>query len=768
MANELATEQQDHDPPNRDSVRSRTGSCDKEAALDQAQAMAQSPESGIRFHDMDSLRAAMMLLGLVFHVAWFFQPIYFWNTLSDSQGSIGFQYFFTWVHQFRMQVFFLIAGFFACLLIRKRGLLSFAKNRFLRVVIPLLISMLTIWPLMKLQYLRGVLLYELLTGTTPLTNEDLKQAAQEEIFRSIRESEPPRPSNRISTLGPTAITVSQCRRSQPDQLGRTVKGDLDWIVMKALAKERGRRYKTSDALAEDIQRHLNDVPIDARPPSTAYQLSRFYRRNKALVNVTGFVVLIMFATSLAVIGSSREAERSRRRAANEVYVHNLNLAASGKLKPESWRYEGVQLGIDEDRIEFILGFNRQMLGDLVQAQAHYVTAMKVNPKNASVMSAGRLLALQTGRYEDYFDQSTLELLQRAVPTNPEDYLFLASSKMISDSPTEAKKLADIAVKSRPSTFAIAVRAKVIVWLYLMTGDSQELMIVDKHLEALHQLQDVYPMSPYFLETQLFVKTALVIFASEIDRARYTAEAREVADLLVEKYPRFGPARYRRAVFLDIIGETEASLEEWSAATTISGMSGWSVDEAFRKYRIGRVQEVGNSLDTLSLNSGDVIRALFFDTESGRAGATVRAKKAFHTQKEKQTFDELNLRLLLFTGDLKTSTSMAKELLSRDIEPTTLWSRWERSKLQYYASGDADVLLEIAGNSPVKQCDAFSLIGARLMCEGRRADAIRYFEQAIGTRVVWWRYHQVSDVYLERMKSDEGWPDWFPANDHGHL
>ena len=97
---------------------------------------AKSPVSGIRFHDMDSLRAAMMLLGLVFHVAWFFLPHDLWQPISDSQGSIGFLYFFSWVHQFRMQVFILIAGFFSCLLIRKRGNLPFVQNRFVRIVIP--------------------------------------------------------------------------------------------------------------------------------------------------------------------------------------------------------------------------------------------------------------------------------------------------------------------------------------------------------------------------------------------------------------------------------------------------------------------------------------------------------------------------------------------------------------------------------------------------------------------------------------------------------
>ena len=127
--------------------------------------------SSPRFHDMDSLRAAMMLLGLVFHAAWFFQPFYFGNTLSDSGASTGFLYFFAWVHQFRMQVFFLIAGFFACLLIKKRGHIGFAKNRFMRIVVPLGLAMLTIWPLMKLQYLRGGLVSGRILSDEPLLTQ---------------------------------------------------------------------------------------------------------------------------------------------------------------------------------------------------------------------------------------------------------------------------------------------------------------------------------------------------------------------------------------------------------------------------------------------------------------------------------------------------------------------------------------------------------------------------------------------------------------------
>ncbi len=121
-----------------------------------------------RFHDLDSLRAAMMLLGVVFHAAWFFIPVYYGHTLSDVEGAWGYSYFFGWVHQFRMQTFFLIAGFFACLLVNKRGAWSFAKNRFMRVVLPLVLGLVTLWPLMKLQYLRGGLISGRIISDEPL------------------------------------------------------------------------------------------------------------------------------------------------------------------------------------------------------------------------------------------------------------------------------------------------------------------------------------------------------------------------------------------------------------------------------------------------------------------------------------------------------------------------------------------------------------------------------------------------------------------------
>jgi serine/threonine protein kinase/WD40 repeat protein len=144
-------------------------------------------------------------------------------------------------------------------------------------------------------YALAVLLYELLTGTTPFDSERLKKAALDEIRRIIREEEPPRPSTRLSTLGATLPAVSARRKMEPGKLSALVRGDLDWIVMKGLEKDRTRRYETASAFAADVKRYLREEAIEARPPSAGYRLRKFVKRNRGPVVAAALVLSALLA-----------------------------------------------------------------------------------------------------------------------------------------------------------------------------------------------------------------------------------------------------------------------------------------------------------------------------------------------------------------------------------------------------------------------------------------------------------------------------------------
>jgi tetratricopeptide (TPR) repeat protein len=150
-------------------------------------------------------------------------------------------------------------------------------------------------------YSLGVLLYELLTSTTPCDKERLRTAAYDEIRRIIREEEPARPSLRVTTLGQASTPMSAKRGSDPARLSQLFRGELDWIVMKALEKDRNRRYETASAFAADVERYLKDEPVQACPPSAVYRLRKFARRNKGPVLAASLVLMALVAS---IIGTT--------------------------------------------------------------------------------------------------------------------------------------------------------------------------------------------------------------------------------------------------------------------------------------------------------------------------------------------------------------------------------------------------------------------------------------------------------------------------------
>ena len=161
-------------------------------------------------------------------------------------------------------------------------------------------------------YALGVLLYELLVSERPFSKQELENVGLQEVLRKIREDEPPRPSARVTIMATSLETAARDRGCEPSSLRKRLRGDLDWIAMKALEKDRTRRYDTTNGLALDIQRYLRDEPVLAGPPSTAYTVRKFVKRHRTGVVAGGFVVVaVLLGIAGTTIGLIRAVRAER-------------------------------------------------------------------------------------------------------------------------------------------------------------------------------------------------------------------------------------------------------------------------------------------------------------------------------------------------------------------------------------------------------------------------------------------------------------------------
>jgi len=295
-------------------------------------------------------------------------------------------------------------------------------------------------------YSLGVLLYELLTGTTPFSEEELRRAGYIEMQRVIREQEPAKPSTKLSTLGETLTDVARQRSCSPDLLRKHIRGDLDWIVMKSLEKDRTRRYDSTSALLEDVKRHLDHEPVSAGPPSAWYRTRKFLQRHRTWLTTGAIVTVIILAGLVVTTSLYMRVERvdfDRRLSATQ------QLYAEGRYQAALVEMENQHLSEATDARARLL--YAQILVDLGrgdEAEASLQNLVEADPESAG--AAHCLLARLHSSSEPEKSKEHRQRAETILPSTAEGYALRA---LTAPTPDEALQWLNQALNVDPSHYA---------------------------------------------------------------------------------------------------------------------------------------------------------------------------------------------------------------------------------------------------------------------------------------------------------------------------
>jgi serine/threonine protein kinase/tetratricopeptide (TPR) repeat protein len=249
-------------------------------------------------------------------------------------------------------------------------------------------------------YSLGAVVYELLTGTTVVSRDRLRDASYDEIRRIVREEEPPKPSDRIRTLGSEANAVSAQRKSDPRRLSQLCRGELDWIVMKALEKDRNRRYETASALAADVQHYLHDEPVLAGPPSATYRFRKFVRRNKEWV-LAGSLIALMLLVGVVGLGlglAAVEQERNKVSLERDEKAHALEAETQARIDEQRAREQAMAAlrAMTEDLVEnqlaratHLTDENKEFLRNIIKHYEGFAAVTADNAAGRAIRAEGR-------------------------------------------------------------------------------------------------------------------------------------------------------------------------------------------------------------------------------------------------------------------------------------------------------------------------------------------------------------------------------------------
>jgi serine/threonine protein kinase len=365
-------------------------------------------------------------------------------------------------------------------------------------------------------YSLGVLLYELLTGSTPLDPETLRVAALAEIVRMIQQVEPPKPSTRLGNSAERLASIAAVRQVEPAKLARTLRGDLDWMVMKALEKEPDRRYDSPLSFARDIQRYLNGDPVEAGPPHASYRMMKFARKHRtALATSAAFVLLLIVTTGISVaLALWALKERTRAEGREQLAIDAVKRFRDAVIESPELKNTPSLAPLRKNLLKEPLTFFTSLLGLL---QNDHNTRPESLSRLASVANELAILTEEIGVLSDALkaQESSLALRERLVREHPSEADYQR---------------------------ALALNLWDIGRLQHLLGDNERAIVANARAkEMIERLAQAFPAATSYQRDLALAYNNLGAYQDNLGRQDFSLEAYEHGRVIRERLARENPA-----------------------------------------------------------------------------------------------------------------------------------------------------------------------------------------------------------------------------------